>query len=96
MFDEIDTGVSGEISGRMGEIMQEMSRHMQVFAITHLPQVASKGDQHFRVYKEVGPSRTHTRMQQLEGEARIEELAQMLGGSQISDSALSHARDLLN
>ncbi|WP_088341339.1 DNA repair protein RecN [Robiginitalea sediminis] len=96
MFDEIDTGVSGEISGRMGEIMQEMSRHMQVFAITHLPQVASKGDQHFRVYKEVGPSRTHTRMQQLEGEARIEELAQMLGGSQISDSALTHARDLLN
>ncbi|MDG1573132.1 DNA repair protein RecN [Robiginitalea sp. M366] len=96
MFDEIDTGVSGEISNRMGEIMLEMSRHMQVFAITHLPQVASKGHQQFQVYKEVGADQTRTGMKPLTREERIQELAQMLGGTQISAAALSHARELLN
>lgn len=96
MFDEIDTGVSGEISDRMGEIMKQMSRHMQVLTITHLPQVASKGVQQFKVYKEDGADRTHTRMKILEGEERIRELAQMLSGSQVSDAAMSHARELLN
>jgi DNA repair protein RecN (Recombination protein N) len=96
MFDEIDTGVSGEISVRMAEIMQKMSGHMQVFAITHLPQVASKGHRQYKVYKEVSDGRTHTRIRELTQEERIIELAQMLGGSGLSDSALTHARELLN
>lgn len=96
MFDEIDTGVSGEISNKMGDIMQEMSKTMQVFSITHLPQVASKGDHHFKVYKEDEGSTTNTKMKKLDREGRITELAEMLGGKTISDSALAHARELLN
>ncbi|WP_394748556.1 DNA repair protein RecN [Spongiimicrobium salis] len=96
MFDEIDTGVSGEISNRMGEIMEAMSGSMQIFAITHLPQVASKGKQHFKVYKEEVGGETHTRMKLLSQEERIVELAEMLGGKALSDSALAHARQLLN
>lgn len=96
MFDEIDTGVSGEISNRMGEIMLQMSKSMQVFSITHLPQVASKGDQHFKVYKEDDGAVTHTRIKELQPEERIVELAEMLGGKSLSDSALAHARQLLN
>lgn len=96
MFDEIDTGVSGEVSNRMGEIMIRMSSRMQVFSITHLPQVASKGDQHFKVFKEDKAGITHTRMKELEPEERIVELAEMLGGKSLSESALAHARQLLN
>jgi DNA repair protein RecN (Recombination protein N) len=96
MFDEIDTGVSGEISNRMAEIMQEMSSNMQVFSITHLPQVASKGDQHFKVYKEDDGQVTRTRMKKLEADERIVELAEMLGGKSLSDSAMAHAKQLLN
>ncbi len=96
MFDEIDTGVSGEISYRMGELMQQMSRRMQIFSITHLPQVASKGDQQFKVYKEDDGKVTHTRMRELSADERIVELAEMLGGKALSDSALAHARELLN
>ena len=96
MFDEIDTGVSGEISNKMGDIMQDMSRNMQVFSITHLPQVASKGEHHFKVYKEEDGSTTHTKMKKLNPDERVVELAEMLGGKSISDSALAHARQLLN
>ncbi len=96
MFDEIDTGVSGEISNRMGDIMMQMSKRMQVFSITHLPQVASKGDQHFKVYKEDMAGITHTRMKSLSLDERIVELAEMLGGKSLSESALAHARQLLN
>ena len=96
MFDEIDTGVSGEISNRMGSIMMQMSKRMQVFSITHLPQVASKGDQHFKVYKEDKDGITHTRMKSLTLDERIVELAEMLGGKSLSESALAHARQLLN
>jgi DNA repair protein RecN (Recombination protein N) len=96
MFDEIDTGVSGEVSNRMADIMTRMSKRMQVFSITHLPQVASKGDQHFKVYKEDKGGVTHTRMKQLQSEERIVELAEMLGGKSLSESALAHARQLLN
>ncbi|SFR45078.1 DNA replication and repair protein RecN [Robiginitalea myxolifaciens] len=96
IFDEIDTGVSGEISARMGDIMQRMSGHMQVIAITHLPQVASKGDRQYKVFKEVSSGTTHTRMQLLSEEDRIRELASMLGGDSSSDAALTHARELLN
>ena len=96
MFDEIDTGVSGEISTKMAEIMHRMSEHMQVFAITHLPQVASRGHRQFRVFKEDHQGRTFTRMKLLDRDERLQELAQMLGGSQASDTALIHARELLN
>ena len=96
MFDEIDTGVSGEISNRMGDIMQTMSETMQVFSITHLPQVASKGNHHFKVFKVEDGTTTHTRMKQLSDDERVVELAEMLGGKDLSDSALAHARQLLN
>lgn len=95
MFDEIDTGVSGEISNRMGEIMQHMSQTMQVFSITHLPQVASKGQQQFKVFKEEKEGRTHTQMKKLTERERVNELAEMLGGKVLSDSALAHAKQLL-
>lgn len=95
MFDEIDTGVSGEISNRMGEIMKQMSRNMQVFSITHLPQVASKGQYQFKVYKQEGEQGTSTYIKQLGTEERIRELAEMLGGKSLSESALAHARELL-
>ncbi len=96
MFDEIDTGVSGEISNKMGDIMQAMSQTMQVFSITHLPQVASKGDQHFKVYKIEEGGTTNTKMKKLTPEERVVELAGMLGGKELTDSAMAHARELLN
>lgn len=95
MFDEIDTGVSGEISNRMGEIMQQMSSTMQVFSITHLPQVASKGKYQFKVYKEERMEGTSTHIKQLTTDERVRELAEMLGGKSLSESALAHARELL-
>ena len=96
MFDEIDTGVSGEISNRMGDIMQAMSNSMQIFSITHLPQVASKGDHHFKVYKEDNDNYTQTNMKELSQDERVVELAEMLGGKELSDSAMAHAKQLLN
>lgn len=96
MFDEIDTGVSGEISNRMGDIMHEMSQTMQVFSITHLPQVASKGDHHYKVFKDEDADVTHTEMKKLNQDERVVELAEMLGGKNLSDSAMAHARQLLN
>ena len=96
MFDEIDTGVSGDISNRMGDIMKQMSEHMQIFAITHLPQVASKGNHQYKVFKEDSASHTHTRMKELNREERVVELAQMVGGKDSSETALTHARELLN
>lgn len=95
MFDEIDTGVSGEISNRMGEIMQKMSSKMQVFAITHLPQVASKGDTQFKVFKDETNQMTHTKIKKLTNDERIAELAQMLSGKTVSESAMQHAKQLL-
>lgn len=95
MFDEIDTGVSGEISNKMGEIMQQMSANMQVFSITHLPQVASKGMHQFKVYKEENTVTTTTHMKKLDNEERIYELAQMLGGKTLTQSAKAHAKELL-
>ncbi|MEG3658688.1 DNA repair protein RecN [Arenibacter palladensis] len=96
MFDEIDTGVSGEISNKMGDIMKDMSNTMQIFSITHLPQVAAKGVHHFKVYKEEELMGTNTKMKRLSAEERVVELAEMLGGKTLSDSALAHARQLLD
>ncbi|MFD2823885.1 DNA repair protein RecN [Lacinutrix iliipiscaria] len=96
MFDEIDTGVSGEISNKMAQIMQQMSQSMQVFAITHLPQIAAKGHTHFKVFKEDVNEITTTNLVQLNHDERIVEIAQMLGGINISNSAIAHAKQLLN
>ncbi len=95
MFDEIDTGVSGEISNKMAQIMQQMSKTMQVFTITHLPQIAAKGDTHFKVYKEDVEDKTITNLIRLNNDERIVEIAQMLGGERITDSAVEHAKSLL-
>lgn len=96
IFDEIDTGVSGEIAIRMGEIMKGMSNNMQIFAITHLPQIAAKGDSHFKVFKSTVDDDTQSELKLLSQEERILEIAQMLSGANISDSALNHAKELLN
>ncbi len=90
IFDEIDTGVSGVVADAMGEIIEEMSRSMQVVNITHLPQVAAKGDDHYEVYKDSG---THIR--KLEREERVERIAAMLSGATITDAARSQAKELL-
>ncbi len=96
IFDEIDTGVSGEIAIRMGEIMKEMSKTMQIFAITHLPQIAAKGNAHFKVFKSTVGEDTQSELQLLNEEERVIEIAQMLSGAVVSDSALNHAKSLLN
>ena len=96
MFDEIDTGVSGEIAHKMASIMEQMSLSMQVFSITHLPQIAAKGQSHFKVYKEDIGETTVTALKKLSNEERVVEIAQMLGGKEVSDSAVAHAQQLLN
>lgn len=96
IFDEIDTGVSGEIAIKIGEIMKEMSKNMQVFAITHLPQIAAKGDQHYKVFKYNVENDTLSELKLLTAEQRIVEIAEMLSGKNISDSAINHAKELLN
>lgn len=96
VFDEIDTGVSGEIAHKMGDIMKDMSKTMQVFAITHLPQIAAKGNAHFKVSKSTVGEQTLSELKLLSKEDRIVEIAQMLSGKDISDSALNHAKALLN
>lgn len=95
IFDEVDTGVSGEIADKMGGMMQAVSRDMQVIVITHLPQVAAKGDAHFKVYKTDADTRTVTHVVPLTTEGRIRELAAMISGSEVSEAALSAARALL-
>jgi DNA repair protein RecN (Recombination protein N) len=96
IFDEIDTGVSGEIANKMGDIMKGMSANMQVFAITHLPQIAAKGNVHFKVFKSIVGEQTLSELKLLSGEERVLEIAQMLSGTVVSDSALNHARALLD
>jgi DNA repair protein RecN (Recombination protein N) len=96
LFDEIDTGVSGEVSNKIAAIMQQMSQNMQVITITHLPQIAAKGNQHYKVYKEEVNGVTTTNLKQLSEDERIVEIAEMLSGKNISDSAITHAKELLN
>ncbi len=95
MFDEIDSGVSGEVSNKMGDIMKSMSTTMQVFSITHLPQIAARGNHHFKVFKEDGDGKTVTKMRKLSEEERITEIAEMLGGKELSEAAIAHAKGLL-
>jgi DNA repair protein RecN (Recombination protein N) len=95
IFDEIDSGVSGEIAIKMAEIMKQMSGDMQVISITHLPQIAAKGNQQMKVYKNTDNLQTHTDIKLLNSEERIIEIAEMLGGKNISETAKKHAQELL-
>ena len=96
VFDEVDTGVSGEIADKMARIMREMSRCMQVISITHLPQVAAWGQTHYRVYKSDTATATATHLVRLTDSERVEEIARMLSGSSLTAAALDNARELLN
>ena len=95
IFDEIDAGVSGEIADKVGGIMVGLAEGRQVMAITHLPQVASRGSDHFVVFKEDTSDATYTRIRKLKNEERVTEIARMLSGEEVSDEALSNARVLL-
>lgn len=95
VFDEVDTGVSGEVAARMGNMMRDIADNLQVIVITHLPQVAAKGSHHFKVYKEDDEHATHTRIAELSSEQRVDELALMLGGEQASEAARENALTLL-
>ncbi|SHI97583.1 DNA replication and repair protein RecN [Mesonia phycicola] len=96
IFDEIDTGVSGDIAQKMAVIMSAMGEDMQVISITHLPQIAAKGNHHFKVFKAAENNITKTNILQLNKEQRVQELAEMLGGKEKSASAIAHAKELLN
>ena len=95
IFDEIDTGVSGKVANQMGQMMADISQNIQVLAITHLPQVAAKGNAHYKVYKFDDEQATHTSVSKLSEEERIDELAQMLSGSAVDDTARAAARSLM-
>ncbi len=95
IFDEIDTGVSGEIADKMAGIMQELGAEMQVITITHLPQIAAKGKAQYYVYKEDSTERTHTRIRRLDNNERIDEIARMLSGSEKTQAAIDNAKVLL-
>ena len=97
IFDEIDTGVSGSVADKMGTLICEMGNYMQVFAITHLPQVAAKGSAHYLVSKNIDPqtSKAVTSIKKLSDEQRVLEVARMLSGSVLTDAAVANARDLL-
>jgi DNA repair protein RecN (Recombination protein N) len=96
IFDEIDTGVSGEIANQMARIMNEMSNSTQLLSITHLPQIAAKGENHIKVYKEDVNDVTRTRLRVLNNDERIVEIAQMIGGNNVTDAAMANAKELLN
>jgi len=95
IFDEIDTGISGEVAIRVGQLMNRMTENLQVIAISHLPQIASQGTSHYKVYKEKSDTQTLTNIRLLNAEERVAEIAEMLGGKEPAESAIMHARDLL-
>lgn len=95
VFDEVDTGVSGQAAQAIARKLAGLARTCQVFSVTHLPQVASMADAHYRIYKEVAGGRTFTKVEALEGNGRVRELARMLGGEQITDTTLRHAREMI-
>ena len=95
IFDEIDTGVSGEIADKMGQIMLDFGRKMQVIAISHLPQIAAKGKTHYKVYKSDNELSTTTHLDRLDNAERLEEIARMLSGSTVTDAAIQNAKVML-
>ncbi|OFY95711.1 MAG: DNA repair protein RecN [Bacteroidetes bacterium RIFCSPLOWO2_12_FULL_31_6] len=96
VFDEIDTGVSGDIADKMGNIMKQMSNDIQIITITHLPQVAAKGTHHFRIFKEVKGDKTITDIEILDQEGKINEVAKMLSGKELTKAALENAKNLIS
>ncbi|MHB1179186.1 MAG: DNA repair protein RecN, partial [Daejeonella sp.] len=96
VFDEIDTGISGEVALKVGSIMEKLSENMQVIAITHLPQIAARGSSHYTVYKDEQADSTHTNIRKMQHEERIIELAKMLSGNSPGESAMLNAKELLN
>lgn len=95
IFDEVDTGVSGDIADKMGDIMQDLGTKMQVFAITHLPQIAAKGEEHYFVYKQDTEERTVTQIKRLDKSERIKEVARMLSGASLTEASIANAKELL-
>lgn len=95
IFDEIDSGVSGDIADKMGNIIETLASFTQVINITHLPQIASKGKHHYMVYKEDQLGNTYTHIKLLSSDERITEIAKMLSGEQLTDAAINNARELL-
>jgi DNA repair protein RecN (Recombination protein N) len=96
IFDEIDTGVSGEVANKVGQVMERLSQNLQVITITHLPQIAGKGKSHYFVYKDDAAATTYTRIKKLDDNERVLEIAKMLSGDKPGESALQNARELLN
>src|SRR5690606_15643550 len=96
IFDEIDTGISGEVAFRVGEIMERLAGNMQVIAITHLPQIAARGQTHFKVYKTESDNKTTTNMTRVAQADRVQEIEQMLSDIEPRDAAIQHAKSLLN
>lgn len=96
IFDEVDTGVSGDVANRMGDMMRDIAQNIQVITITHLPQVASKGDTQYKVYKQDDEQKTTTRIRRLNNDERVAELALMLSGKHDEPTALATARKLLD
>jgi DNA repair protein RecN (Recombination protein N) len=96
VFDEVDAGIGGEVAEIVGGKLDALARHHQVICITHLPQIAKFGQVHFKIIKKVVKGRTATTILPLDAEARIQELARMLGGVEITDTTLAHAREMLD
>jgi DNA repair protein RecN (Recombination protein N) len=95
VFDEIDSGISGEVANKVGMIMDEMAMGMQVITITHLPQIAAKGEYHYLAYKDFDGDKTYSYLKKLDGKSRIKEIAKMLSGESLSNAAIDNARELL-
>ena len=95
LFDEIDTGVSGDVAYKLGKLLASMSKNVQLIAITHLPQVAAKANYHFKVTKHNSSNRVNTKVSCLSSEERVEEVARLMSGEKISDSAIETAKDLI-
>jgi DNA repair protein RecN (Recombination protein N) len=96
IFDEVDSGISGDIANKIGEMMADISRSIQVIAITHLPQVAANGDHHLRVFKTDTDVETLTRIEQLDAEEHVMEIARMLSGKDLNQAAIENAKSLIN
>ena len=95
IFDEIDSGVSGEVADKMGSLMKSIGSTLQVITITHLPQIASKANTHYLAFKESGADTAHSSIRMLNDEQRVDEIAKMLSGEEMSEAAVENARDLL-
>ena len=96
IFDEIDTGISGEVANKVGEILNSLSKNHQVISVTHLPQIAAKGASHLFVYKRDDAGQTATNLKSLQGDERVVEIAKMLSGENPGEAALANAAELLN